>query len=123
MTDHWWDFSHFQNDCYAIAAKSGFHDNDAIGTPLGKLQLIQRLHLVTCEVAEATEELRDGNDPTLVYHSGGLTRKPEGVPIELADVVIRVFALAEAEGIDMSTAINMKMAYNRTRERMHGKTC
>lgn len=117
-----YDFTQFQDECYEIAATSGFHDNDSTDPELAGLQLARRLLLVISEVTEAFEELRKGLPPTLVYMSGGGV-KPEGVPIELADVVIRVFNLAEAEGIDLSEAINLKMAYNRTRERMHGKTC
>lgn len=48
--------------------------------------------------------------------------KPEGVPAELADIVIRVFDMAKAYGIDLADAIEEKMAYNMTRPHKHGRT-
>lgn len=53
----------------------------------------------------------------------GWTRKPEGVPIELADAVIRLGNLAESLGIDLGAAIEEKMQFNKTREYKHGKAC
>lgn len=44
----------------------------------------------------------------------------EGVPSELADIVIRVLDLAEYYGIDMGEAIAQKHAYNLTRPYKHG---
>lgn len=51
----------------------------------------------------------------------GYVAKPEGFPIELADAVIRIMDLAERLGIDLAEMINLKMAYNSTREYMHGR--
>ena len=51
------------------------------------------------------------------YSEGG---KMEGVPSELADIVIRVLDLAEYYGIDMGEAIAQKHAYNLTRPYKHG---
>jgi NTP pyrophosphatase (non-canonical NTP hydrolase) len=42
------------------------------------------------------------------------------VPIELADVVIRVLDVAGRYGMDMEKAIKIKMAYNETRPYRHG---
>lgn len=44
--------------------------------------------LIHSEVSEALEEYRNGRLPTEVYT--GNNGKPEGIPIELADVIIRV---------------------------------
>lgn len=40
---------------------------------------------------------------------------------ELADTIIRILDLCGAKGIDIEKHIELKMKYNVTRERMHGK--
>ena len=40
---------------------------------------------------------------------------------ELADTIIRILDLCGAKGIDIEKHIELKMKYNETRERMHGK--
>lgn len=115
-------WQNFQRAAYAIASTNGFHaDDQNDNVYLRGLQLARRLLLVVCEVAEAFEEMRKGYEPTDIYF---VDKKPEGVPIELADVVIRCAAIAECYGIDLGKAIDLKMAFNRTREYMHGgKLC
>ena len=49
-----------------------------------------------------------------------MAAKPEGVPSELADIVIRALAAADAWGIDLQSAIEEKLAYNQTRGYRHG---
>lgn len=88
-----------------------------------------RLMLIVGEIAEAHEELRLGKDFAERYYSGEpfthdddkFEGKPEGVPSELADVVIRAFNLAYEANIDLASVIEEKLAYNATRPRMHGK--
>ncbi|OHE41493.1 MAG: hypothetical protein A2Y16_05485 [Tenericutes bacterium GWF2_57_13] len=46
--------------------------------------------------------------------------KPEGIPSELADIVIRVMDICGYHGIDLEAAIAEKMEYNRTRPMRHG---
>jgi hypothetical protein len=46
--------------------------------------------------------------------------KPEGIPSELADIIIRVFDAAVEYGIDIEDQVRMKMAYNATRQHRHG---
>lgn len=70
------------------------------------------------ELSEALEEVRNGHAPSEVYESAG--GKPEGVPIELADVFIRIADTCGAEGIDLAAAIERKMAFNLTRPVRHG---
>ena len=50
----------------------------------------------------------------------GRAIKPLGIPIELADVLIRVFDMAGFYGIDLDEAVKLKLDYNKTRERRHG---
>jgi len=47
--------------------------------------------------------------------------KPEGVPSEFADIIIRVLDACAAYGIDIDAAITEKMAYNETRPYKHGR--
>lgn len=47
--------------------------------------------------------------------------KPVGFPIELADVIIRTLDLASGLGIDIEEAIRIKMDFNATRPRLHGR--
>ena len=65
------------------------------------------------ELPEALEEYRNGRLPTEVY--AGNNGKPEGIPIELADVIIRVLDYCGYAGIDIDAAISQKHEYNRTR--------
>ena len=80
------------------------------------------LALIHSEVSEALEEYRNGRLPTEVYT--GNNGKPEGIPIELADVIIRVHDYCGYVGIDIDAAISQKHEYNKTRPYRHGgKKC
>ncbi len=69
------------------------------------------------EVSEALEEWRNGHGFTEIYVKEG---KPEGIPVELADIVIRVLDMTAYYGIDIENAIRLKMDYNRSRPYRHG---
>lgn len=74
------------------------------------------------ELSEALEEYRNGRMPDEVYHGNG--GKPEGIPIELADVIIRIFDYCGYAGIDIDTAVTHKHEYNKSRPYRHGgKRC
>ncbi len=78
--------------------------------------------LMHSELSEALEEMRspDGRRLNATYYNSNKPTKPEGVPAELADVVIRILGFCERNEIDLGSAILEKMAYNDTRPFMHG---
>lgn len=88
----------------------------------GERDLGEVLANVYAEVTEAWEEYRHGADLTEIRFErgehGGL--KPEGFPVELADILIRVADLAGAYGIDLEMALSTKLCYNETRPYRHG---
>lgn len=79
---------------------------------------VTRLALITTEVAEAIEEIRNGHAVDETYYPDG--SKPEGVPSELADIVIRSLDAADVWGIDLYAIIDEKLRYNETRGYRHG---
>ena len=76
-----------------------------------------RLCLIHSEVSEALEAYRDDEMTTTLTESG----KPEGLPSELADIIIRVCDFAGHLGIDLEREIRLKSDYNETRPQKHGR--
>jgi NTP pyrophosphatase (non-canonical NTP hydrolase) len=127
-------------ECYAIAASKGWHD-DAHPKTVG-----DDMALITSEISEALEDFRNGHEMSETYYvvthkiqlqdpiSGKdhtvkvdfpATQdtpgaKPCGVPIELADALIRIFDVATKHKIDLDSAVAEKMAYNELRSYRHG---
>ena len=102
------------NQCHDLARSKGWYDT--------KRELPELLCLIHSEISEALEEYRQGHDPAKVYHHAG--GKPEGVPIELADAIIRILDLCAHFGIDIDAAVAAKIGYNATRPYRHGnKVC
>lgn len=77
----------------------------------------EMIALMHSELSEALEDRRNGWNPKAIYYEGD---KPCGIPVELADTVIRIFDACGYFGIDLDEAIRIKMAYNATRPRRHG---
>lgn len=122
-----------QRRVHAIARSKGWWDDFPPGVPPEQREggavewaspehlahvraVIVLLALVTTEASEAIEEVRTGR--LKLWH--GVNGKPEGLPAELADVVIRCLDLAEGLGIDLAGAIEEKIAYNAGRTMRHG---
>ena len=75
----------------------------------------EMIALMHSELSEALEFLRHGNpaDDKIPAYSGA--------EAELADVVIRLMDMAQGRGWKVAEALVEKLAFNRTRERRHGK--
>lgn len=75
------------------------------------------------ELSEALEEYRNGRGNTEIYFNNGST-KPEGIPVELADTIIRILDYCAYAGIDIENALRKKIDFNKTRPFRHGnKVC
>ena len=72
------------------------------------------------ELSEALEEFRNCQDIEEVANYSFIQGKPEGVPIELADVIIRVCEACELYGIDLDEAVKTKLEFNKNRPYRHG---
>jgi len=70
------------------------------------------------ECSEALEEYRNGHAENEVYF--GPDGKPEGIPIEAADVIIRILHWFARQGLDAQAAVETKMVYNDSRPHRHG---
>lgn len=119
---------------HANATAHGWHEPERT---FGEL-----IALCHSELSEALEEYRNGHqmdecyyvckscqlgpcelgnsDSRSEYCASCPSPKPEGIAIELADVVIRIADMCGLYGIDLEEAIKDKMAYNESRPMRHG---
>lgn len=77
----------------------------------------EKICMIHTELSEAVDEYRKGKGVRVYYGESG---KPEGMPVELADAMIRIMDLAGYLGIDLEKVINLKHEYNQSRAYRHG---
>lgn len=119
------NITELQTLCGETAMAKGFHDDRPNSGPWLTNWQGNKLLLIVSEIIEAHDELRNGRDADETHYLtcfGDRPDKPEGVPSELADVVIRVLDFCYTEGINLDAMITEKLAYNATRGHKHGKT-
>lgn len=101
------DLSKFIEAVHNNAVDHGWHDEyKSFG------DFIALMH---SELSEAFEEYR--NNKCYYYYENG---KPEGMAVELADCVLRIFDWAGCMGVDLESILVEKHNYNTSREFKHG---
>lgn len=98
---------------HALARDKGWWDGE---NPTSAQAIGAKLALVHSEVSEALECVRWGAPYVARVENG----KPEGLPIELADALIRILDMCGALGIDIAEAVRTKHEYNAQRAFRHG---
>ena len=78
-------------------------------------------HSDTTGIDELIKEGYTWDDSPLSYKSYFERDVKDTFEDELADTIIRILDLCGARGIDIDKHIELKMKYNATRERLHGK--
>lgn len=125
-------FKKLVKDCHQTAKDKGFWDNER--------NFGEMLMLIVSELGEAIESNRKDRKADLEGFKKSTTEDKEAglhdeanftedfeyfikdtVEDELADTFIRLFDLCGGLGIDIEEHIKIKMEYNKTREKLHGK--
>lgn len=102
-----------QRICHEAATNAGWWHCPKTGEPstpeyIRSSLIPQKLLLIHSEISEACEADRKSLKDSHLPHR-------DGVEVELADAVIRIFDLAGALGYDLGGAIAEKMAFNAER--------
>lgn len=106
------DLLSLAHECWQTSEDHGWHDKErTVGDVCA---------LIHSEVSEALEHYRDGRPLTEIFYSEEKPDKPDGFPIELADVIIRTLDAAEVYNVDIVHALELKLEFNKTRPFRHG---
>lgn len=103
------NLNNLARECHQVSKDKGWQEE--------KRTFGDLISLMHSELSEALEEFRTGRRYDEVYWKDG---KPEGIPIELADVLIRVLQFCGTYDVDIQNAFDTKMAFNMTRPHKHG---
>lgn len=131
------DKGFYENEMFTIGAFKILKENNLINKDADKLintnfintVISSKLMLVVSELGEALEALRNRNlckieripDTVEVNNDMFLQFVKDTFEDEIADVFIRLFDLCGFMQIDIERHINLKMNYNSTRPKLHGK--
>jgi len=103
----------WQDAIHTYAVEKGWWDQ-------GQRNFGELCALFHSEISEAFEEYRDHRGLTEVYENPDKPGKLEGVPVELADCVIRILDFCGHEGINLQDILEKKHAFNLKRPYRHG---
>jgi hypothetical protein len=113
------------NEFHGYAREKGFYENF---DPTDRTRAAADIALVHSELSEALDEVRNqGLAMTDIYYlrprltAAAPPAKPEGVPVEMVDALIRILDFCGARGIDIGNAVRVKIAYNAKRPHKHGR--
>lgn len=98
------------NEFHATAVDKGWWEQER--------NLGETMFLINTELSEAFEEWRNGKGLAEIYYSA--EGKPEGVPVEIADAIVRILDMCAGFGIPIVEALQIKKEYNKTRPYRHG---
>jgi NTP pyrophosphatase (non-canonical NTP hydrolase) len=99
-------------EVHALAREKGWHEKEHT---FGEL-----IALCHSELSEALECYRTGASPKSWNMDFEKEGKPEGIPSELADVIIRVLDICGYYNINIGTMVYAKHKFNQTRPWRHG---
>lgn len=101
-----WSLNTLQKEIYSTALKQGWWDK-----PRTNAEVIALIH---SEVSETLEAYRKGQPQSKKINASEVEE-------ELADTVIRIMDLCQHEELDLASAIQAKLEYNKQRPYRHGK--
>ena len=98
-------------DAHRISLDHGWYDVD--NRTFGDF-----CQLFVSEISEAYEAYRHGADVRATWIDAN--GKPEGIPVELVDCLIRLFDWFGQNGLDLQAIATTKHTYNKQRPYRHG---